>query len=249
MKSSIYAVIVGAVMTLNAPCMAAQAQVQAPVTVEFPQGGQVRLIMSSTDPNLIIIPGDKVTAITAQGGMLADKRMTSAGGVMFTSVASRAFTLYVETASGQTVSIVATPIKGKGRVWRLISTEPPLRPETRKWETSQSYETLLISLNRAVLRGVMPEGYGEVKSLANAIRVPDGFMVTSLKAWAGDQVRADRYELRNENNRSVSLREQDFWKPGIRTVMFDNSAQALTEGGTMTLTVIRETRDGENGQR
>lgn len=36
---------------------------------------------------MIFIPGDKVTAITAQNGMLADKRLTSAGGVLFTSVA------------------------------------------------------------------------------------------------------------------------------------------------------------------
>lgn len=46
-----------------------------------------------------------------------------------------------------------------------MSAEPPSRPETRKWETAQAYEKLLISLNRAVLTGDIPDGYGEVKPL------------------------------------------------------------------------------------
>ncbi|EGZ3991953.1 conjugal transfer protein TraB [Salmonella enterica subsp. enterica serovar Giza] len=122
------------------------AQAQSPATISLPQGGQFRLSISNTDPNMIFIPGDKVTAITAPGGMLADKRLTTAGGVLFTSVATRTFTIFVETALGQTFSVVATPVKGEGRVYRLMSAEPPSRPETRKWETAQAYEKLLISL-------------------------------------------------------------------------------------------------------
>ncbi|XEI20710.1 type-F conjugative transfer system secretin TraK (plasmid) [Escherichia coli] len=113
--------------------------------------------------------------------MLADKRLTTAGGVLFTSVATRTFTIFVETALGQTFSVVATPVKGEGRVYRLMSAEPPSRPETRKWETAQAYEKLLISLNRAVLTGDIPDGYGEVKPLSDGIRLPGGFSVTPRK--------------------------------------------------------------------
>lgn len=246
MKNNLPALWLGTAMMTAVPFAA---QAQSPATISFPQGGQFRLSISNTDPNLIFIPGDKVTAITAQGGMLADKKLTSAGGVLFTSVATRAFTLYVETALGQTFSVVATPVKGEGRVYRLMSAEPPARPETRKWETAQAYETLLISLSRSVLSGSMPDGYGEVKPLADGVRVPGGFSVTPLKAWAGDQLRADRYTLRNTNTWGVALQEQDFWKPGIRAVMFDNNAQTLLGGGSMTLTVIRENGEGSDGQR
>ncbi|MFH8136387.1 type-F conjugative transfer system secretin TraK [Pantoea osteomyelitidis] len=245
MKNNLPALLLGTAMMVALPWTA---QAQFPVTLSFPQGGQFRLSISNTDPNMIFIPGDKVTAITAQGGMLADKRLTSAGGVLFTSVATRTFTLYVESALGQTFSVVATPVKGEGRVYRLISAEPPGRPETRKWETSQAYEKLLISLNRGVLTGVMPDGYGEVKPLADGIHVPGGFSVTPQKAWAGDQLRADSYELRNTNSWGVTLREQDFWKPGVRAVMFGNNAQSLMGGGTMTIIVIRENGESEDGQ-
>ena len=246
MKNNLPALLFGTAMLIAVPW---SAEAQSPATFSFPQGGQFRLSISNTDPNMIFIPGDKVTAITAQGGMLVDKRLTSAGGVLFTSVATRAFTLYVETELGQTFSVVATPVKGEGRVYRLMSAEPPARPETRKWETAQAYEKLLISLNRAVLTGDMPDGYGEVKPLSDGIRIPGGFSVTPQKAWAGDQLRADRYELRNANTWGVALREQDFWMPGVRAVMFDNNAQTLMGGGRMTITVIRENGEGEDGQR
>ncbi|EIY1064812.1 type-F conjugative transfer system secretin TraK [Escherichia coli] len=246
MKNNLPALLFGTAMMVIVP---PAAQAQPPATLSFPQGGQFRLSISNTDPNLIFISGDKVTAITAQEGMLADRRLTSAGGVLFTSVATRTFTLYVETALGQTFSVVATPGKGEGRVYRLMSAEPPARPETRKWETGQPYEKLLISLSRAVLTGVMPDGYGEVTPISDGVRVPGGFSVTPLKAWAGDQLRADRYELRNASARGIALREQDFWKPGIRAVMFDNNAQTLMGGGRMTVTVIRESGEGHDGQR
>ncbi|ENW7246919.1 TraK domain-containing protein [Salmonella enterica] len=196
MKNNLPAFLFGTAMMVVMP---PAAQAQSPATISLPQGGQFRLSISNTDPNMIFIPGDKVTAITAPGGMLADKRLTTAGGVLFTSVATRTFTIFVETALGQTFSVVATPVKGEGRVYRLMSAEPPSRPETRKWETAQAYEKLLISLNRAVLTGDIPDGYGEVKPLSDGIRLPGGFSVTPLKAWAGDQLRADRYELRNAN--------------------------------------------------
>jgi len=246
MKNNLPAIVLGTAMLAAVP---GSAPAQPPATLSVPQGGQFRLSISNTDPNMIFIPGDQITAITAQGSMLSDRRLTSAGGVLFTSVATRAFTLYVETALGQTFSVVATPVKGEGRVYRLMSAEPPARPETRKWETAQSYEKLLINLNRAVLTGVMPDGYGEVAPLADGIRVPGGFSVTPQKAWAGDLLRADRYELRNAGTRDVALREQDFWTPGIRAVMFDNNAQTLTGAGRMTVTVIRENGEGKDGQR
>ncbi|SQD10955.1 conjugal transfer protein TraK [Citrobacter freundii] len=102
--------------------------------------------------------------------------------MLFTSVATRTFTIFVETALGQTFSVVATPVKGEGRVYRLMSAEPPSRPETRKWETAQAYEKLLISLNRAVLTGDIPDGYGEVKPLSDGIRLPVVFLLPP-EAW------------------------------------------------------------------
>lgn len=141
MKNNLPALLFGTAMMVVVP---PAAQAQSPATISLPQGGQFRLSISNTDPNMIFIPGDKVTAITAPGGMLADKRLTTAGGVLFTSVATRTFTIFVETALGQTFSVVATPVKGEGRVYRLMSAEPPSRPETRKWETAQAYEKLLI---------------------------------------------------------------------------------------------------------
>lgn len=245
MKNNYPALLLAGAFILSCP---APVVAQAPSTLAFAQGGQFRLSISSTDPNMIFVPGDRITAITAQGGMLADRRTTSSGGVLFTSVAAKPFTLFVETALGQAFSVVATPVKGEGRVYRLVSAEPPARPETRQWETAQSYETLLVRLARAVLSGNMPEGYGEVAPSAEGIPIPAGFAVTPRNAWAGDRLRADRYTLRNTGGSEITLREQDFWAPGVRAVMFDNSARTLLGGGTLMMTVIRSGGEGSHGQ-
>uniref|UniRef100_UPI003B676BED hypothetical protein n=1 Tax=Serratia proteamaculans TaxID=28151 RepID=UPI003B676BED len=100
-----------------------------------------------------------------------------------------------------------------------------------------------------MLSGVMPEGYGEVEPLANGVRVPGGMTLSAAKAWAGDLLRVDRYQIRNANTWSVALREQDFWRPGVRAVMFDSNAQTLLGGGTLMMTVIRASGEGNDGQR
>lgn len=245
MKNNLQALIFASTLLSVLP---ARVVAQVPSTLTFPQGGQFRLSISNTDPNMIFIPGDHITAISARGGMLVEKRDTSAGGVLFTSVATKPFTLFIETALGQTLSVIATPVEGEGRVYRLISAEPPARPESRLWETAQSYEKLLISLNRAVLTGVMPKGYGEVKPYPDGVRLPGGVNLTPEIAWAGDLLRADRYRLRNTTPSGVPLREQDFWKPGVRAVMFDSNAQTLLSGGSLMMTIIRSTKEGDNGQ-
>lgn len=243
MKNNLAALICGAALLSAGPVLA-----QSPAVLSFTQGGQFRLGISNTDPNLLLVSGDRITAITAQGGMLADKRTTSAGGVLFTSVATRTFTLFVETALGQSFSVVATPQEGEGRVYRLVSAEPPARPQTRQWETAQAYETLLVSLNRSALNDTLPDGYGEVSPLRDALRVPAGLTATPERAMAGDLLRMDRYRLRNTTGHDVVLREPDFHLPGVRAVMFDRPARTLTAGGSLVVTVIRAAGEGQDGR-
>ena len=105
---------------------------------------------------------------------------------------------------------------------------------------------------RAIEQGilnVLPDTEVTVKPLADGINVPGGFSATPQKAWSGDKLRVDSYELRNVNTWGVALREQDFWKPGVRAVMFDSNAQTLMGGGRVTVTVIRENGEGTDGQR
>lgn len=246
MKNKLSVLAFTAAMLTALPALAASG---VPAILTFTQGAQFRLPVSSTDPNLIFVPGDRVQAITAQAGMIADKRITSSGGVLFTTVAKDPFTLYVETTSGQTFSVVATPVKGQGHTYRLLSAEPSPRTETRQWETGQPYETLLISLSRAALTGRMPDGYGEADPLRSRSTAPAGLVLTPVKAWAGNLVRVDRYSVRNTLTRTVSLREQDFWTPGVRAVMFDNNVQSLLGGGVQMVTIIRSFSGGDDGKR
>lgn len=246
MKNNVLALLI-AVVVLS-PGTVPVVCAQAPATLSFQQGGQFSLNVSNTDPNMLFVPGDRITAISSQQGALTDKRDTSAGGVLFSTVATKAFTLFVETARGQAFSVVANPVAGRGQVYRLLSAQAPPRPEARRWETSLPYESLLIALGRSALTGSIPDGYGAVAPLPDGISVPYGMTAAQDFAWAGDQLRIDRYRLGNNRAYSIALREQDFWKPGVRAIMFDNGARTLLASGTLGVTVIRGTGEGRDGQ-
>lgn len=246
MKNNVLALLLATAVL--SPGMVPVVCAQALATLSFAQGGQFSLSVSNTDPNMLFVPGDRITAISAQQGALTDKRNTSAGGVLFSTVATKTFTLFVETARGQTFSVVANPVAGRGQVYRLLSAEAPPRKEAHQWETSHPYETLLITLGRSALTGTIPDGYGAVAPLTDGIAVPYGMTAAPDFAWAGDQLRVDRYLLGNTRAYSIALREQDFWKPGVRAVMFDNSARTLLASGTLGVTVIRGTGEGRDGQ-
>nr|WP_011387700.1 type-F conjugative transfer system pilin acetylase TraX [Escherichia coli]CAI79515.1 TraK-X deletion and fusion protein [Escherichia coli] len=127
MKNNFPALLLGTALMITSPVTV---YAQSPATLSFPQRGQFRLSISNTDPNMIFIPGDKVTAITAQNGMLADKRLTSAGGVLFTSVANgvAAFTVlmgYIPFSSASYGIPGLLMLAGALLVWQVRDT---LRP-------------------------------------------------------------------------------------------------------------------------
>lgn len=231
-------------MTFTAPVWAAT----DPVTLSFPQGGHFRLTISATNPNMIFIPGDKIKAMTGPMGAMSDKRRSGFGGVMFSTTRTAPFTFYLETELGQVVAVTATPIKGDGKVYRLLSSDPVERPEVRKWESGQPYETLLIALNKAVLTRVMPEGYAPIEPLRDGINTPAGLSVSPLQAWSGHALRIDQYRVTNSHAYGVALREQDFWRKGVRAVMFEQRAQTLMAGASVSLLVVRAQQEASDAQ-
>lgn len=231
-------------MTIMAPVRAAT----EPVTLSFPQGGHFRLSISSTDPNMIFIPGDKISAITGPMGALSDKRQAAFGGVMFSTARTAPFTFYLETRLGQVVAITATPVKGEGKVYRLLSSDPVARPEVQKWETAQPYESMLITLNKSALTGVLPEGFAPVESQQGGIQAPAGLQVSTERAWSGHALRVDQYRVTNSHTYSVALREQDFWRKGVRSVMFEHRAQTLLSGASVRLLVVRTQQEASDAQ-
>ena len=219
----------------------------SPVSLAFEQGGQFSLNISSTNPNMIFIPGDTVTAISGPEGLLIDKRQTSSGGVIFSTTSTKPFTLFIETLHGQALSVAAVPVKGSGRVYRLLSGEPVARPDVREREAALPYETLLLTLNRAAAMGKMPEGYGVVEPGALAINTFSGLRLSPETAWAGDTLRVDCYRVENVSSSTMALKEQQFWQRGVRSVMFENNARSLMPGTALRIWVVSGIEGARHG--
>jgi len=220
----------------------------APISLTFPPNGQLKLAISNTNPNLIVIPGDRIVAVDSTPGKLTDKRNTRDGAVLFSSTSDKPFTFFIETEHGQVVSVQATPRAGEGRSYRLLNAEPVARPAAKAWETSQPYESLLVELNKAVLQNRMPEGYALADFQNDRTSGPPSLPLPADAAWTGNALRLVRYRVSNSSDYSVTLKEQDFWRKGVRAVMFSPPSVSLLPGTSLSVFIIRtqEVGDGQH---
>lgn len=218
---------------------ASASAVNEPKTLVFPPNGQFQLTISTSNPNLVVVPGDRVIAINSAAGKLTDKRNTKDGAVLFSSNSEKPFTIFIETEHGQVFSIQANPHKGEGRSYRLLSSTPSPRPAAKVWETSQPYESLLVELNKAALQGKIPESYAPADISSEKISAPAGLSMLAEEAWAGNSLKIVRYRVQNQLGYSISLREQDFWREGVRAVMFNLRTTTLLPGSSISVYVTK----------
>lgn len=104
-------------------------------------------------------------------------------------------------------------------------------------EESNPYESLLVSLNRAVRQGSVPGEYQSVPVTSEVLQVPAGLRATADRVWVGHHLKVVRYSLDNVSLSARMVRESDFWQPGTRAVMFSTPAGLLTAGGRMQIWV------------
>lgn len=219
-----------------------------PISLSFPPNGQFHLPVSNTNPNLIVIPGDRIVAINSTAGRLTDKRNTREGAVIFSSTSEKPFTFFIETEHGQVLSVQAMPRSGEGLSYNLLNANPISRPEAKVWETGQPYESLLVELNRSVLQNRMPEGYALADLHNDRAPAPAGLSMSADTAWTGHALRVVHYRVNNLSPFSVALKEQNFWHQGVRAVMFSPQSASLLPGTSLSVFITRtqEVGDGQH---
>lgn len=217
------------------------------VSLTIPPGAQADIPLSNTNPNFFEVPGDRITGVTSSAGMLTAKSNTPAGGAFVSTAQEKPFTLYMTTEGGQTFSFNARPQKVPGRSYRVAGMLPVNRDEAKKWEESQPYESMLVSLNKSLRQGQLPDGYASVTTENTSLRTPSGVRAVAQKAWAGNALQVVHWHVTNQGTLTTPLREQDFWKKGVRAVMFDTGLRELS-GSSSTgvwVTSSQEAGDGE----
>ncbi|MEQ5974166.1 type-F conjugative transfer system secretin TraK [Serratia liquefaciens] len=219
----------------------------SPATLSFPENGQFNLPVSNSNPNLIVVPGDRITAVNSADGTLTDQRNTEAGALLVSTLATKPFTFFVETEKGQVFSITAVPEKRAGASYRLVSESTGENPKAKAWEQSQPYESLLIGLNQAVRRNAVPEGYAVMPVTHEQLKTPAGLTSRAVQVWMGDRLKVTRFDVRNTASISTQINEHDFWAPSVRSIMFSSRSRELSGGGTVGVYVTTDL-GGNDGQ-
>lgn len=216
----------------------------APTVVPLANGGQANIAVSNTDPNLFTVPGDRITAINSLDGGLTNQEQTDSGGAILATVSKKPFTFIVETERGLNFSIRAVPRAGVGRTIQLVSELTGTPGPAKAWEESNPYESVLVTLNRAVHQGNVPDDYQAVPVTSETLTVPAGLRATAGKVWTGHHLKVVRYSLDNVSLSPRMVRESDFWQPGTRAVMLSMPAGLLTAGGRMQVWVTTSDAGG-----
>ncbi|KGT87916.1 conjugal transfer protein TraK [Erwinia typographi] len=219
-----------------------------PVKVPVSPDSQVRVALSNTDPNLLVVPGDRIIAVdSAQGMFLNDNKALGQanGGVQLMTAQTTPFTFYIRTEGGLTVSVIGVPQKRDGRVLQFISGRPVQHDNARRWERSQPYVRTLIAIQQAVLSGGVPEGFTEAPvAAAPVFSLPGCLSVTPLQMWSGGGLRVYRLTVRNRGASSLAVPERLFQARSVRAVMVFPFSTTLMPG-TDTQVWVTVSNDGE----
>lgn len=210
-----------------------------PAELRGENGSTFTVSVSRDSANVLMVQGDRITALTSKESDVPDPEKTGNGAVMFSVATDKPFTFIVETESGQLFSVRATPVKGQGRVYRIAPLSPVSHPATKVWEKGNPYESLLLALSKGVLTGKIPDGYSLVDDKERDASFAGPVRAKRLQVWDGGNLRVEKYRLTNTNSWGLSLNERDYASRGVRSVMFWPRSSVLPGGATVSLYIIR----------
>lgn len=221
-----------------------------PTRIPVSPDSQVRVALSNTNPNLLVVPGDRIIAVdSAQGMFLNDNKALGQanGGVQLMTAQTTPFTFYVRTEGGLTVSVVGVPQKRDGRVLQFISGRPVQHEDARRWEQSQPYVRTLTRIQQAVLSGGVPEGFVEAPVVAvPAFTLPGWLSVSPVQMWSGGGLRVYHLRVTNRGASTLTIPERLFQTPGVRAVMvFPFSTTLMPGTGTQVWVTVSNESGGE----
>lgn len=226
---------------------------QKPVQVPVSPDAQARIVLSNTQPNLLVVPGDRIVGVDSAQGTFTNtgeygQTGIANGGVILMTEKTAPFTFYIRTEGGLVVSVIGQPQARDGRVVHLMSEHPVRHKAAAAWERSHDYVTLLVDVQRRLMNGVVPPGYMPSPVVAAPVfSLPAGMMVRAESMWSGDRLRVYRYRVSSHSAGTYPLSERLFSAPGVRSVVIYPRAETLLPGATTNVWVMVGQTEARNG--
>lgn len=242
------------VLSVNLLVVSANAapSAQLPTQIPVSPDSQVRVELSNSEPNMLVVPGDRIVGIDSAQGMLINGNQKGSmgianGGVVLMTAQTQPFTFFLRTAGGLTLSVVAVPKKQDGRVLQFISDKPAQGVAAKRWERSLPYPRTLIEIHKALLNGELPDGFllAPVTTLPS-LNLPAAYQVSAQSMWNGGALRVYKLDVKNTSSVSQLLTERFFNQSGVRAVLIFPYSDNVMPGATATvwLTVSNEVGNG-----
>lgn len=231
----------------------AEPTAQLPTQIPVSPDSQVKVAFSNSEPNMLVVPGDRIVAIDSAQGMFINGNQKGAtgvanGGVVLMTAQTKPFTFYVRTAGGLTVSVVAVPQKRDGRMLQFISNQPAQSAVAKRWERALPYPRVLVEIHKALLNQQTPNGFipAPVTALPS-FALPSAYRVTANKMWNGGELRVYQLDVMNTSAVSQPLSERLFNQHNVRSVVIYPYSDTVLAGATATvwLTVSNEVENGK----
>ncbi|UCQ29559.1 type-F conjugative transfer system secretin TraK (plasmid) [Edwardsiella tarda] len=235
------------------PSALAAVSAAAPIQIPVTPDSQVQLSLSNTNPNMLVIPGDRIIAVDSAQGVFMNtgdygQSGQANGGVVLMTEKTTPFTFYLRTEGGLVISVVAHPQKRDGRVVHLLSHRPVSHSAAMRWERSQPYVSLLVEVQKALLNGRVPRGYVAAPVVAAPrFSLPSALSARPDAMWSGGQLRVYRYRVINQGAQTVTLPERLFAAPGVRSVLISPWGPTLMPAATTTVYITVSQSGDDHG--
>lgn len=204
--------------------------------------------ISNNNPNSITVPDDRITSLQSTQGVLTAREATANGSVVFSTLATKPFTLFVQTESGFSFTVNATPRKQQGLSLVVNNKEVKGTEDAAAWEGAQNtYSSLITTLISKFINNDIPQGYVYSKNtdLQISPSVQSFFNIRPVTAWRGDKLRIVRIELTSLSSSRVELNERWFWQEGVMAVSFWPRMDAVSPGGKVSAIILMREPGGE----
>lgn len=183
--------------------------------------GNVSVRVSATEPNVIQVKNDVITSITSKDGAISQDNNTSTGGVIFSTIEDKKFSIIVETEKGASFTINAVPSKKQSSATILINGIIPNKSVTVSHSSSNSsYGNQIVKLMQAFMNDRVPDSFEEASVSWKDISLNPYFSISVNKAWQSDGIKVIRLLANNITNSSLELNERYFWQKNVIAIAY-----------------------------
>lgn len=181
--------------------------------------------VSSVDVTRIFVQGDRISSVKGVKGAYTRENDEANGEIYIQPTSSyqrRAFTMLIDTEKGRHFTLLLTPISSPAETLMLVP-KGVGRESAGRFERSNTYESTISHLIRAMRRGQVPSGYSvKMVNTKKAYRINKQVLVKLKSIYHGLNLRGEIYTVTNQTNSLIQVDERDFYKIGTRAVSLDS---------------------------